>query len=252
MSCTPSPQSLLILIGFFTTQCATCRTSFTQQPLLGYRCVLNGSSSLINWTNTAHAQCVWRCLSSKTCVVISHNFLYNYCELSLDFCDHLEPNDEFIVNIYEAVGATCLLEWVSVSEYDPQRAVAFPKSEGSGDMIAVGRSLHSTGIYPAKHRRFLNFNFRTVVDNRFFDSDDGEVLLLDSDCSTSWVAYSAPNAFPVGAVAGGHIGKETLYVARMKKNGQYSLGYFRKETQLGYFISKRIVTTDTMEILVVV
>ena len=201
--------------------------------------------------NIAHAQCVWRCLSSKTCVVISHNLLYNYCELSVELCDHLEPNEEFTITIYGAEVRTCMQQWVSVSEYDPQRAVAFKKSKSSGDLIAVGRVLHNTSIYPAKHKRFLSFDFRANVNTRMLKTDDGEVLLLGSNCLTAWVRYSVPNAFPVGAVVGGQIGEELLYVARARKL-EYSIGYFKKETQLGYFTSGGAFTTDTMEILVVV
>ena len=241
---------LFVSLGLFTTQSATCRTSFTQQPLLGYRCVLS-NSSLISRTNAAHAQCVWRCLSNKNCVVINHNFLYNYCEIGAELCDHLEPNEEFIINVYGAEVRICLQQWVPVSEYDPQRAISFPKSESSRNLIAVGRVLHKTDIYPTKHRRFLSFNFRAVVDNRIFDPADGEVLLLGSDCLNSWVMYSVSQALPVGAVVGGHIEEELLYVARVKKRGEYSIGYLRKERQMGYFAKGGVLKTDTMEILVV-
>ena len=145
--------------------------------------------------------------------------------------------------MFAAMGAC---QWI-----DPQWAVAFPKSERSGDIIAVGRVLHDAGIYPAKHRRFPPFDFRAAINNRRFKSADGEVLMLGSGCLTAWVTYSVPNALPVGAVAGGYVGEGVLYVARAVILDKYSIGYFTKETKLGYFTGRRVVvTTDTMEILV--
>ena len=118
-------------------------------------------------------------------------------------------------------------------------------------MFAVGRVWHNTGIYPAKHRRFSPFNFRAVVNNdRIFNPADGEVVLLGLDCLTAWAKYSVPNALPVGAVVGGHIGEEILYVARAQRRVAYNIGYFRKERQLGYFASDGVLKTDTMEILI--
>ena len=249
-SCTVRVKILLIHLGHFTTPVAACRESFTQQPLLGHRCVLNHSSSLTNWTNTAHAQCVWRCLFNKDCVVISHNILYNYCELSVKLCDHLEPNKEFSVNIYEATSRTCLQEWVSVDEYDPQRAVTFLQSERSGKLLAVRRILHHSGIYPAKHRRYERFDFRGVVNNRMIDSKDGKILLLGPNYLTAWVPYSVPNVLPLSAVVGGYIGDDVLNVARANIWEQYVIRYFRKETQLGYFPRRVVIKTETMEVLV--
>ena len=250
---------VLSIAGFLSTLQGTYRITFTQRPLLGHRCALNNMTDmpvLGNLTNNAYAQCVWRCLSNKNCVGISHNIVYNYCELSAQLCEYLEPNEEFIVNFYgvhfyDEDHKYCL-QWKSLDQYDPRKAVAFPLSPSSPQsIIAVARILHATGLYPGKYKRYQKFDIRAVLESgKHAVAKVGEVLLLGPGCRSIWVAYLALSALPVGAVVGGHIGEELLYVARTIRGNDYGIGYFRKSTQRGYFRMKSNVKTKTIELLV--
>ena len=244
---------IFLIVGHFNMLCETCRTTYTQQPLVGYRCVLNNSSIVTNLASIGHAQCHLTCLSRNSCIVISYNHIYNYCDLADEICNYLEPNEEFTVNLYGKDRRNCH-QWVPLTEYDPQRAVAFLNGPSYKNIVAVARVSHNTGIYPGKYQRYKYYKLHVVLNNgNMIIKYDGEVLLADPDCYTAWLAYSIPNTMPAGAVGGGQIGDETLYVGRaMRQDGKYAIGYFRKNAGLYYYFDKptEVVKNDTMEILV--
>ena len=243
---------IYVIVGHFVVLCETCRTAYTQRPLLGYRCVLNNASIITNLTSIEHAQCRWTCLSRSNCKVISYNKVCNYCELGTELCHYLEPNEEFIVNLYGKERRHCL-EWVSLAEYDPQRAVAFPNGLLSEDIVAVARVSHTTVIYRGRYQRYQRYKIHVVYEDDYMDVKyDGEVLLLRPGCLTAWVPHSVANTIPAGAVSGGYIGEETLYVGRvMMHDGKYTIGYFRKDAGLAYYKKRTTMVQDnTTEILV--
>ena len=247
---------LLRITCILSSRHGTCRKTITQPPLLGYRCAFNNTSTLTNLTDTAYAQCVWRCLSTKDCVAISHNNIYNYCELNTLLCEFLEPNEEFVVNFYGVhfygKDHRYCLQWVSLDYYDPQKAVAFPIPPDSPEnIITVARLSHDAGVYPGKYRLYPKIDIRALLEtDQHVVMHVGEVLQLGSGCQFAWVAYEPPNAIPLGAIIGGHIGGEILYVARTVRRGSYGIGYFRQSTQFGHFRMKTSVKTKTMELLV--
>ena len=83
--------------------------------------------------------------------------------------------------------------------------------------------------------------------------DQGEVLLMDSECPWKWIPYTSPNILPGGAVEGGYdLNKEPLYVARAKFGDTYSIGYYMSSKLRGYFvISGEVKTRTVMDILVI-
>ena len=240
------------IVGHFNIISETCRTTHTQPPLLGYHCVLNNTSVATNLTSISHVQCRLACLSRNNCIVISYNHVYNYCELGSDMCSYLEQNEEFIVNLYGKDRRNCL-EWVPLTEYDPQRAVAFLNGLLSKNIVAVARVPFNTGVYPGKYQLFRNYAIHVAFDNdERIVRYDGEVLLVNPGCYSAWLAYSVPNTIPSGAVSGCHNGKENLYVARaMISDNRYVIGYFRKDSGLVYYkYPNTVVKNDTAEILV--
>ena len=246
-----------LLLVFMTWHCTipsvTLKTTFTQQPLLGYRCVLGNPGNQTTWLNTARAQCVWRCLSSDECVVVNHNHRFNRCELSTQLCDSVVSNPEFSVNLYGTNRKFCS-NWVSNSGYNASKAVAFASKLRGRSQIAVARKEVNADLYPGKCKFSKLFTIIIAMDDDTVVSDDrGEILQVDSACLWTWVAYTSSNVLPVGAVAGGHdVSQEPLYVARAIFEDIYSIGYYKFSKLLGYFVFRSAVNkATTMEILVI-
>ena len=248
-------NTLLVLVTMWSriTSIESLRTAFTRQPLLGHQCVLDNTTSLTIWLNTFRPQCVWRCLSTESCLVVSHNHRLNYCELSTQLCDRIEPNPDFSVNIYGMDRRLCI-SWVPDSEHDPERAVEFIRIPGIKTKIAVSRIQNKKGSYPGKQRRFGKFDTDAAVNaSTYVRQENAEVLLVDSACRWLWLAYKAPNALPVGAVEGGYAEKEPLYIARQMHNNLYTIGYYKSSAQLGYFVNfDQVKLEKDMKILVII
>ena len=244
----------LMLVAYYcASPCISMRANYTRQPLLGYRCMMNNPSYQITLNNTARTRCVWRCLSSNDCVVISFNHRLNNCELSMQLCDTVASAADFSINVYSIERKLCSL-WVPKSEFDAQRAVKFRQNAGRADIIAVARKWENSGLFPGKHQRFNSFRIQIAVDENTFVTDGrGEILLVDSACLWKWIPYASPNILPIEAlVAGYDVNREPLYVTRAKFQGVYSIGYYKSSTSLGYFMIVGGVSTSTvMHVLVI-
>ena len=252
MLCTVKAMLVMLITWHCVRPGVTLRTTFTTQPLLGYRCVTYNPSSQVTWLSTTRTQCVWRCLSSNSCVVISYNHRLNHCELSMQLCDKVVSDVDFSVNVYGMDRKLCL-RWVPVTKYDAKKAIAF-KQKAWKPKIAVARKHVNTGLYPGKHLRFAQFQIIVVVNESTEVADyHGEILLVDPDCYWKWVLYTSPNVLPVGAVKGGYdVNGESLYVARAKVNGYYSIGYYKPSQMRGYFgIYGHTETKKFMHILII-
>ena len=229
------------------------RNNYTRQPLLGYRCVLELPSNQTALSNTARAQCVWRCLSMDDCLVVSHDHRLNRCELSMQLCDRVARNVNFSTNFYGIERKLCP-QWVPTFEYDTQTAAAFSQTPGGNAIIVVARTRSNNGLYPGKHQRFGTFRIIFPVDERSAVwGEQGEILLMNSACLWAWIPFTSKYAPPVGAFLAGHdVNKERLYVARAIFEGVYSIGYYKSSTSLGYFgIFGGVRTTGVMDILVI-
>ena len=104
---------------------AALRATFTRRPLLGYRCVLGNQTHQTTLLNIARAQCVWRCLSSNNCKVVSFNHRLNNCELSVQLCDMVASAADFSINVYGMKRILCS-HWVPKSDYDAAKSVLIP------------------------------------------------------------------------------------------------------------------------------
>ena len=147
MLCAANILLVIVFTWYQVNPGALFRANFTRQPLHGYRCELNDSSSQTTLLNTSRAQCVWRCLSTDSCIVVSYNHRLNLCELSVQLCDSVAPNTDFSVNVYGMDRKLCS-QWVSGSGYDTQSAVMFTYRAGSIYKIAVARKRVNSGLYP--------------------------------------------------------------------------------------------------------
>ena len=215
----------MLMVWYCTSRSITLRTTFTTRPLFGHRCVLNNPASQTTLLNTSRAQCVWRCLSSEDCVVVSHNHHLNNCDLSTRMCDSVTSDTEFVISVYGMDRTRCF-SWVPKSEYDAEKAVAFA-SRPRGTQIAVARQKVNAGLYPGKLQLSSSFTIKIAMDEYTTVSDDrGEILLMDSACLWMWIPYVSPDILPIGTVAAGHdVSKEPLYVARAMFQGVYTIGY---------------------------
>ena len=247
----------ILLVIVFTWErintAVTSRTNFTRQPFLGYRCQLNDTSYQMTLLNTSRDRCVWRCLSNDSCIVLSYNHMFNYCELSVQLCDSVMQDTHFSINVYGIDRKRCL-HWVPESGYDPQKAVVFPVAAHLTYNIAVARKRVNSGLYPGKQNRGSTLDIIIVMYEDIIVSDKrGEILLVDSACLWEWIPYTSPNILPVGAVEGGYDPKqEPLYVARARFENFYSTGYYKASNMLGYFmIWGEVRTAYTMDILVI-
>ena len=229
--------------------------------LMGYRCVMDNLSDLLTFANTARPQCVWRCLSLKTCMVVSHKGVDDICELAMQRCDRLEAHADFSINVYGIHRGECVY-WISVTSYDQQKAVIFPQGGNGTSKIAVSRIVRNTRVYPGKvidieppRIRFLSVV--AVSANEYALSRTGQVLHLSPTCQPAWMPYSTTNNLEIneaGSVVGGHIANNgDVYVARARFGYIYRIGYYRP-TGLGYFVIRGKVnaTAHYLEMLVLV
>ena len=245
---------IMASIWYCSNTSTTCRTSFTTRPMLGHRCVINDPSNQSILLNTARTQCLWKCLSSDDCVVVSYNHLLNICELSRQLCDTIASAADFSMNVYGMRRQFCS-QWVPASEFDEQGAIVFPQRLEDSDDIAVARKKVESALFPGKYQLFGDFKINVAVDeNTVVKGQDGEVLLVDPACLFAWVPYQSPNVLPLGAFVGGYdSSKEDLYVARSFTKDTYSIGYYKPSTSFAYFVKGgQARTSETMDILVIV
>ena len=247
---------LLLMASLSIRPGGTCTTAYTKSPLLGYRCVMDDPSNLMTLTNTARPQCVWRCLSLRDCMVVSHNGVDDTCELAMQRCERLAANPDFSVNVYGIDRGKCA-HWVSKNLYNEQKSVVFPQGANAANKTAVARLALNNMIYPGKFTLFGGI--RIYVAQSATNSEisrSGQVLHLSPTCQPAWIPYSPSNSSPVsraGVLAGCRIGQEPVYVARARFNGIYSIGYYRHTTKQGYFVIEgdaRTTSANDMEILV--
>ena len=249
---------LLLMASLSIRPGGTCKTAHTKSPLLGYRCVMDDPSNLMTFTDTARPQCVWRCLSLRDCLVVSHNGVDDTCELAMQRCDRLAAHPDFSVNVYGIERGKCA-HWISTNLFDEQKAVVFPQGANAANKIAVARLVMNNMVYPGKFTRFGGYRIYVALSATNFEiSQSGQVLHLSSTCQPAWISYSPTNNSPVsmaGVVVGGRIDQEPVYVARARFSGIYAIGYYRHTTKQGYFLVQgeaMATSANNMELLVLV
>ena len=243
---------LIVVTWYCITHSETLRTTYTRQPMFGQRCHLDNPENLTILLNIARPQCVWNCLSSDSCLVVSQNHHLNLCELSPQFCDKVVPHENFTINVYGLERSQCV-NWALPAQYDSKTTVEFLRQPGLTIVLTVGRAKDSMGIYPGKYQN----NIRKVVyaanASEFVKGSNCEVLLADPSCLWAWITFTAGNEVPIGAIEAGYYRNDVLYVARGTFHGiQYGIGYYRPNPQLGYFAHYGEVYNKTdLEILVI-
>ena len=147
-------------------------------------------------------QCVWRCLSLRDCMVVSHNGVDDTCELAMQRCDRLETHPDFSINVYGKARSKCA-HWVSNTLYDEQKAVVFLQGSDDAFKIAGGRLALNNDVYPGKHVRFRDEGIYVAVSTTQVTSSlSGQVLHLSPTCQPAWIPYFPPNSSPVSRALG--------------------------------------------------
>ena len=247
----------ILLMNVVTWYCNTlsesCKTTYTRPPMQGQRCHVDNPENLTTLWDINRLECVASCQSTESCVVLSHNYRLNYCELSPQYCDKVEPNPDFTLNVYGIERSRCV-NWAPPAQYDSQTAVEFLRTPGHWVYLTVGRAKDSTGLFPGKYQ---NNTWKVVYAanaSAFVKGSNCEVLLVDPDCMWAWIAYTPGTVLPVGAIEAGYYGNDLLYVARSMffDGSQYGIGYYWPSLQVGYFAHYADVFNKTdLEILVI-
>ena len=164
--------------------------------------------------------------------MVSHNHRLN----SWKHCDGVASNDDFSINVYDMDRWRCS-QWVPASEFDAQRVVVFAMEIGGTKKIAVARKSNKGGLYPGKHERYDGYPIVIARDeNTLASGDQGDVLLVESDCLWTWALYTSSDNLPFGAVVAGYdVRKEPLYAARAEFDDIFTIGYYKSDTQLVIF-----------------
>ena len=228
----------------------TCDVRYTRQPIDGHRCVATSNTEITLWS-THHPQCVWKCLTLKTCRYINYNYATGQCDLGLGMCESLVP----------AIG-------VAVRAFGPPRdtCVHWGSREMHGRVPVELQELNKV-IYLARVTRddaLLVGKFESSYGGRFWANDEGvrvgpvyaadqdiEFLALDPTCILIWMPYTAGGQLPVGAISGGLLSDGCItYVSRVIHNVWPAFGYYNTKTELVYYELAGTHTKKSMEILV--
>ena len=228
-----------------------CKDLYTKQPISGFHCQTI-SNTLVMLHQTEFPQCVWRCLSEKTCRYINHNFANGRCELGLGKCESLKPNGTFSVMAFGPFRHDCL-RWGPTVE--PGRVpfkvlntyYSYVAKISSENNVFIWRFNIQSGKFWANKKGILIGPIRTT---------DQEIAILtkSEDCTVPWLAYTAGETLPDGAVAEGRLADGSpTYVAKVNHGGRLGLGYYNPKSKLVYYEAYTEAHTSTsMDILVLV
>ena len=127
---------------------------------------------------------------------------------------------------------------------------------GQGPNFCVGRTVSENTLLLGKFR----IPSRQFWGNRegvriILDETDQEIEIVTKDetCAIPWMAYTAGQTLPAGAVIGGHLadGSHT-YIAKMTIGNSESFGYYNPNNKMGYYEFHGTHTTTSMDILVLI
>ena len=222
-----------------------CETSNAIEPRHGLRCLTTASTSV--W-QTAHPQCVWRCLKTKTCHFINYDSDIGQCELGMGQCEFLQPAAGFMVNAFGPPRHDCLYwgsnqksGWASVQERNGKIYLA---RIVSGDVVLIGKLNTQRNV-------FWGNKGGVRVGPLHVNDKNIEFLSKDPACPVPWMPYKAGEPLPVGAVTGGRLNDgSATYVAKIIHDGNANFGYYDPILSLAYYEWSGVRTATSMELFV--
>ena len=222
-----------------------CEIRNAIEPHHGLRCLTTARTSA--W-QTAHPQCIWRCLQMKTCHFINYNSDTGQCELGMGQCESLQPVAGLMVNAFGPPKHGCLY-WGSnqISGWGPvqeRNGVIYLARIVSGDVVLIGKLNTQKGEFRG-NRGGLNVGPIHVNDKNI------EFLSKDPACLLPWMPYTAGEPLPVGAVTGGRLNDgSATYAAKIFHDGNANFGYYDPTLSLAYYEWSGVRTATSMELLV--
>ena len=95
----------VIIMVYLNSECVTsCEILRTESPFNDYRCVSHSGTDIV-LHRSAYPQCLWQCLTKKTCRYVNHNSTADECQQGLGNCEFL------VVDIGGSLWTTS--EWLS-------------------------------------------------------------------------------------------------------------------------------------------
>ena len=173
--------------------------------------------------------------------MISYNVNISLCRLSQEKCMYFQWDLEYIAVIMTM--ADPCLRWVSstMSIWTMNRAMRSPVNDGSGVDVFVARGIYNGDMIPGKYDDFHKkaYYLTSGVEVMFYDA---EFLIVRDGCTVALITYDSItlDPFPMGAIAGGWLQGNLLYVARRYQQYQntrahgLSSGYYDKAVGLGH------------------
>ena len=239
-----------VILLYIQSDCITCcELLHTKPSFYDFRCEASSNTD-VAWYRSAPPQCVWRCLRKKTCRYVNHNPSTKECQIGLGHCEFLRADVGFVATVYGQNQHDCL-RWSSFEETGRVRV------QGENPILCVARMISENTFLLGK----LNFRAGIFRANNGgvsvgpIDDTDQEIDILTKDetCSVPWMAYTAGQTLPAGAVTGGHLADGSItYVAKIIHGSAESFGYYTPTTSLAYYEFKGIHTATSMDILVLI
>ena len=237
--------SISFLLNLHSILTTACEHGYTKNAFHGFQCGTALSKSV--W-QTAHPQCVWKCLGMRSCRYINHNSATGLCELGLGQCESLQPASAVMVNAFGPPRNACV-HWGSSQEpgFVPVqvRPGVYVARAISGDAVVIGKLSSWSG------RFWANLDGMQIGPLNVANSDI-EILTKDDTCPLPWMPYTAGETLPGGVVNGGRHGdgSDTYVVKVMHSNGKAHSGYYHPASALAYYETNGVHTASSMDILV--
>ena len=245
----------IVLLYLHLEVASACDILVTGQPTLAYRCVAN-SGAQVGLIEAKFPQCVWRCTGKKICRYINHNSATDQCELGLGQCDSVEADVGFMVMAFGPPRQVCL-QWGSSNEHG-RVPVQVEVTVQRANYIYVARIIYGDNVLLGKfkvgHGKYYANNEGAAIGPILETDQEIESLTKDVTCTVPWMAYTAGETLPDGAVAWGRIADGSpTYVAMITHTGQHLIfGYYNPKMKLAYYEAAGPYTTISMDILVVI
>ena len=217
-----------------------CTHKKINRPRGDIRCV-TGTEDDVNLTSISRHQCQQTGLI-RSYSLINYNYEHAYCLMTNDRCIWLEMANGFEMVYYGATGAHCL-EWVPNTKHQQSLAHSVP----IGSIFrAVARYVRhvEADVIPGFFYFHDNALYVVGINGQVWYSNDvtiarKEVFQVKPECQVAWMAYTAGDAIPAGAVLGGYrsLGSHSdLYVVRVPDgaHGSYRFGFYDTSSQMGY------------------
>ena len=206
-------------------------SKYTTKPIHGLRC---HTTARIDVWETAHPQCVWRCLRMKTCRYMNHNSDIGRCELGLGQCESLQQAAGYVVNAFGPPRHGCILwgprqnpGWIPVQERGGALYVARIVSD---DAVLIGKWNTGSELFRANIEGIK----MGPINGKEHDID---FLFKGADCPLSWMPYKAGEPLPIGSVAGGHLTDGSVtYVIKIIIPNDVVFGYYNSKSALAYYV----------------